>query len=75
MNTRRDIIICLLIGALAGLTSGLMGVGGGIIMIVPFGHTSQASYVVPLGWTIIRFRLQSLQPDPAISTAMAAPPE
>ena len=33
MNTRRDIIICLLIGAAAGLTSGLMGVGGGIIMI------------------------------------------
>ena len=33
MNTRRDIIICLLIGAAAGLTSGMMGVGGGIIMI------------------------------------------
>jgi hypothetical protein len=33
LNTRRDIIICLLIGAAAGLTSGMMGVGGGIIMI------------------------------------------
>jgi uncharacterized membrane protein YfcA len=33
LTTRRDIIICLLIGAAAGLTSGLMGVGGGIIMI------------------------------------------
>jgi uncharacterized membrane protein YfcA len=33
LNTRRDIVICLAIGVLAGLTSGLMGVGGGIIMI------------------------------------------
>lgn len=32
-NTRRDIIICLLIGAAAGVMSGLMGVGGGIVMI------------------------------------------
>jgi uncharacterized protein len=33
LNTRRDIVICLLIGAAAGLMSGLMGVGGGIVMI------------------------------------------
>ncbi len=33
MNTRRDITISLLIGLAAGLMSGLMGVGGGIVMI------------------------------------------
>ncbi len=29
----RDIVICLLIGAAAGLMSGLMGIGGGIVMV------------------------------------------
>jgi uncharacterized membrane protein YfcA len=33
LNTRREIAICLLIGAAAGVMSGLMGVGGGIVMI------------------------------------------
>lgn len=33
MIPRRDLIICLLIGIAAGVMSGLMGVGGGIVMI------------------------------------------
>lgn len=33
MKTSRDHVVCLLIGTAAGLMSGLMGVGGGIVMI------------------------------------------
>lgn len=53
MNTRRDIITCLLIGIAAGLMSGLMGVGGGIVMIPPMtaflGLTQHKAHGTSLG--------------------------
>jgi len=39
-----SIIICILIGAVSGITAGLFGVGGGVIMVPAFANLLQLSF-------------------------------